>query len=353
MNRSEISRLLKSQGSDQEKLFECARCIRENEYSNKVFIRGVIEISNLCRRNCNYCGMRHNNCTLPRYLMSAEEIVDTATIIHRNGIRILFLQSGENEFTTDIVLKAIRIIKQKLGMDIILCLGNKSREEYRVLKNAGADGYILKHETSNQALHKEHRGCSLDERLQCTRDLLDLGFKVGGGNIVGLPNQSIQSIAEDILLAKSIGVHFVSASPFIPHERSPLGGEPISSGGDLVFNTMAVMSLLLNVPIPTVSALDLVKENGQLFGFSTGANVITVNFTPEKYKTLYSLYSSRRPDKTLSEIKSLVHQAGLNTDHSDTLIKGKTTNDRHPQIECLSLSSVCYPNRFAASSASP
>ncbi len=330
--------LLKSQGNDQKELFRRARSGRENKYCDNVFIRGVIEISNMCNRNCNYCGMRHCNCSLPRYLMSTEEIVDAAAIIHRNDIRILLLQSGENEFTTDIVSEAVGIIKQKLDMDIILCLGNKSHEEYRNLKNAGADGYILKHETANHTLHKEHRGCSLGERLRCTRDLLDLGFKVGGGNIVGLPKQNILSIAEDILLAKSLGVHFVSASPFIPHESSPLGGMPISSGSDLVFNTMAVMSILLNVPIPTVSALDLVKENGQLFGFSTGANVITVNFTPEKYKKLYSLYSSRRPDKNLSEIKSLIHQAGLSIAHSDTLIKGKTTNGRHP------LKSACHMN---------
>ena len=108
--------------------------------------------------------------------MSVEEIVDTAEVVYRNDIRVLFLQSGENEFTTNVVSKATRIIKQKLDMDIILCLGNKPREEYRILRNAGADGYILKHETADHALHKEHRGCSLDERLKCTQDLLDLGF---------------------------------------------------------------------------------------------------------------------------------------------------------------------------------
>lgn len=310
MDASDISMLLNSKGDAQKRLFERANYIRKNKHKNNVFIRGVIEISNICRRSCKYCGMRCSNETLDRYLMSPEEIINTTAVIWQAGIRILFLQAGENEFTTKIVSKAIKDIKQKYDMDIILCLGNKSYKEYSVLRDVGADGYILKHETENELLHKKLRGYDLKERLRCLRDLLKLGFKVGGGNIVGLPGQSVQSIAKDIILAKNLGIHYVSASPFIPHESSPLERSAMASV-DLVLNTIAVMQLFLNKPIPTISVLDILKDDGQLLGFSAGANVITVNFTPEKYKKLYSLYSSKRPDKTLDEIKNLILRAGL------------------------------------------
>lgn len=311
MTLTQIVKSLEATGKEQEALFLAAQSARNVKYGPAAFIRGVIEISNICTNNCAYCGMRHDNRFLSHYTMEPSEIIDVATAARDSGINILFLQAGESAFTTPTVCEVTKHAKTRLHMDVVLCLGNKSRTELQQLKSAGADAYIIKHETCDADLHLKLRGQSLRQRIECARTVHACGLYLGGGNIVGLPGQSLESIAEDISVAQQLHVDYVSASPFIAHEASPLNTSP-PPPADIVLNTMALMRILINVPMPTVSVLDTLVDDGQLKGFNAGANVLTVNLTPEKYRRQYSLYSQRRPNKNLAQIKAMICEAGLN-----------------------------------------
>lgn len=310
MKKDDIVRLLRAKGEEQESLFIKARKEREKYFGNKAVIRAVIEISNHCIRTCEYCGMKTDNKELKRYSIRPEEIIDRAHKIKKMKIETILLQGGENSETTETTERVLQEI-QGLGLTSILCLGNKSRKEYKRLKEAGAEGYILKHETSDLCLHYLIRHQSLKERLQCLELLLGLRYKVGTGTIVGLPGQSIESIADDILLAKKYNVDMVSAAPFIPNNQTSFRDKPYGNL-DLTLNTMALMRLVLpRALIPAVSALKILHQDGQIKGLDAGANVITINATPSRYKKDYIIYTSNRQIVGLDYAKSVLEKAGL------------------------------------------
>jgi biotin synthase len=311
MNKEEIIRFLKARGSEQEKLFEQARAIRQQYFEDKAVIRGVIEVTDACKVNCDYCPMRRDNKN-NRYVMNSEQIVKATEPIKDSGIKVIFLQGGEVPATTKIVGKAIPRIRNLFDdIEILLCLGDKSREEYEYLKNQGADSYILKHETSDLELHNRMRHTTLDSRLKCLQDLLDLGYNVGTGTIVGLPRQTLESLAEDILLPRKYGTHMTSCSPLIPAKNTPLENYP---AGDVetTLNTLALMRIVNpRLLIPTVSALEKLQEGGQLRGFNAGANVITVNYTPEKERAVYRIYGKDRYVVKRDHALRTIEKAGL------------------------------------------
>jgi len=295
MDKEEIVRLLQARGKEQETLFEKARALRHQYFGNKAIVRGVIEITDACRMNCEYCPMRRDN-KGKRYVMSPEQIIDAAKAIRDYGIKAVFLQGGETPITTKTVGEAIPRIRDLFDNDVevLLCLGDKSREEYEFLKKQGADNYILKHETSDPELHFRMRHVALDSRLRCLRDLLDLGYRVGIGTIIGLPGQTIESIAKDILLPKELGTHMTSASPLIPAPDSPLANYAAGDVGTTL-NTIALMRIVNpGLLIPSVSALEKLQKDGQVRGLNAGANVITVNFTPDRERNAYRIYGKER-----------------------------------------------------------
>ncbi|MFZ2642364.1 MAG: radical SAM protein [Verrucomicrobiia bacterium] len=350
MNSAEIVNMLKARGKDQEALFALARRTRAQWFGDSAFLRGVVEISNVCKQNCFYCGMRRDNRQMTRYQMRPAEVFECAREMKAAGINILFLQAGECDGTTEIVEEVCPQVKNELQMTVIACIGNRTRKQFERLVKAGIDGYILKHETSDESLHFKLRSMDLKERLRCVRTLTSLGIKVGGGNIIGLPGQTLESIAEDILLAKKLGVSYASASPFIPHEVSPLAGEPC---GDphLTLNTMAVLQLCLNVPVPTVSALDLLMDHGQETGFHAGANVVTCNFTPERFRVRYSLYSQKRPNKSLKDLVAMIHGAGLKVVNDGYAVKpGRPPHSARRPAQTISIRPRARQHREDAAS---
>lgn len=293
--RPEIVKLLGARGDLQKELFETARKIRQQYFGDKVFVRGVIEVSNCCRKNCDYCAMRYSNKELKRYRLTPKEILSIAKEIRSLGIQTLFIQSGEDIIVDKIIQESLPRIKRKLRFNnIILCLGNRTKKQYKKFKELGASAYILKFETSDREFF-EKMGCGLlRQRLDCLKWLRELGFEVGTGNITGLPGQSLESIADDILLAKKLNPDFVSTAPFIPNENTPLQNRA-HGGLNLTLNTMAIWRIMLpDVLIPTVSALEKIEEKGQLQGLNAGANVITINFTPPTYREKYRIYSKKR-----------------------------------------------------------
>lgn len=222
LNEIEILELLKNDDINEE-LFKAADEVREKYLGNYVHLRGLIEFTNICKRNCMYCGLRRDNKNLKRYRLSEEEILDFAKKAVSYGYRTLVLQGGEDDyFTKERMIKIIKEIK-KLDVALTLSLGEKTYDEYKAFKEAGADRYLIRIETTDKKLYEDmDPNMSFEERLKCLENLGELGYEVGSGILVGLPSQTLESIAKDILFFKKINADMIGIGPFIPNEDTPL-----------------------------------------------------------------------------------------------------------------------------------
>lgn len=308
--RKEIAWLLTAEGELQQALFQAARDARAAAGMQAVKLRGVIEISNYCQKSCGYCAIRPQNKVLQRYRMDVDTILAIAEGIRGEGITTVFLQSGQDPKTDPIVCEAIPRIRA-LGVHVLLNLGEKSRDTYASYVAAGAGSYILKFEISDPALYEKIVGSSLADRLECARWIKEVGMKLGTGNIIGLPGQTLEALVDDILLAQKLQPDFVSSSPFIPNEHTPL--EELGMGDlDLTLNFIAICRLLFPTAlIPAVSALEKLRKGGQLMGLNAGANVMTINFTPKSFRDKYAIYSKERFVVSLGHARATVSRAGL------------------------------------------
>lgn len=294
ITRDNLKTLLTATGELQKALFSKARAIRQANNIDHCLFRGVIEVSNYCQKKCAYCAMNAGNKSIHRYRMNAQEIVDVAETIYNSGISVIFIQSGQDPKIDPVLEEAIPAIKDKLGCSILLCIGEKKPEVYQKFYSLGADSFILKFETSDPALYKTITQSDHDRRMQCLNELRAIGYKIGVGNIIGLPNQTLDSIVKDIELSLSLSPNFVSSAPFIPNQGTPL--EHLSHGDfNLTLNCMAIYRILLpTCMVPAISALEKIQKGGQVMGLNAGANVITINFTPPHYRDKYSIYSKKR-----------------------------------------------------------
>lgn len=311
LGKTELMQLLTLEGEEQQQLFQQARASRQQANAEDVVLRGVIEISNFCQKNCDYCAMRAVNKNLDRYRLSAEDILAIAEEIQQAGASVIFLQSGQDLQCDPILEEVIPELKKRFNLSILLCLGERPRDVYFRFAELGADSYILKFESSNPELYQQIAYTPLSRRLQCFHWLREAGFHVGTGNIVGLPQQTLEMLAEDILLAFELQPDFVSASPFIPNQDTPL--EELTYGNlNRTLNTMAIYRLgLPSALIPSVSALEKNQVGGQLRGLQAGANILTVNFTPTLYQGKYNIYSKQRFIVSLEHALQTIAQAGL------------------------------------------
>lgn len=294
LSKKEIIELL-SDEKNQNELFTKADKVRKQYLGDEVHLRGLIEFSNICRNNCHYCGIRRENSYLKRYRMTPEEIIQTATQAANIGFKTIVMQSGEDlHFSNDVMCDILREIK-KLDVAITLSCGERDYEDYKAWKEAGADRYLIRIETTDKDLyHKLDPGMSWQNRYDCTLWLKELGYELGSGIMVGLPEQTIESIAEDLLFMKDIEVDMAGIGPFIPAPNTPLANE---KGGslNLALRTMAVMRLLMpDINIPATTAMESLHPEGRIMALKAGANVVMPNITSSEYKNLYTLY----PNKT-------------------------------------------------------
>lgn len=312
LTKSDLIALLTAEGEFQQQLFQRAREVRQDYGMDQVRVRGVIEISNYCQKNCDYCGMRASNQDLERYRLSAAEILEIASGIAETGIiSTIFFQGGQDPVYDRMLEDVIPEIKRRFSLNILLNLGERPKAVYERFAELGADSYILKFETSDPALYKQIAYTSLEKRLQCLQWLREAGFKIGTGNIVGLPNQTLDTLLEDLLLILKLKPDFASSSPFIPNQDTPLDSLPFGNL-NLTLNTMAIYRLALPTAlIPSVSALEKIQKGGHLMGLNAGANVITINFTPAVYKQKYVIYSKERFVVSLEHAMRTIEQAGL------------------------------------------
>ena len=293
LSESEIVEILKNDTVN-ELLFDTADKVRKQYVGDEVHLRGLIEFSNICRCNCFYCGLRKDNTAVQRYRMTLEEILLLAQKAKDFGYKTVVLQSGEDAyFDNDKMCRIIQEIKE-LDLALTLSIGEKSYEEYKAYKDAGADRYLLRIETTDRELYKKlHPSMSLENRVRCLNDLKTLGFEVGTGCLVGLPHQSDESLARDILFFKNIDADMIGLGPFIPSPQTPLQNE---NGGTLIkaLKVMALTRLLLpDINIPATTAMETLQENGRMLALKSGANVVMPNVTDEECKQKYTIYPGK------------------------------------------------------------
>lgn len=305
------------EGEDREELFRLARKRRREFFSSKtVEVRSVVEISNICQRKCNFCNINFYSRNKRRYSLDYGAIIKIIENLYNKDRRIFLLQSGENRSQRylDFVCNCIKGIKQEFkDLTLILSLGRLARDQYKQLRISGADRYILKFETSNPALYKRIKpDDSLGKRIKAIKMLSELGFKVGSGNIIGLPNQTIDDIVNDLLFIGNFNLTMASASIFIPGENSNYWDKP-KGNLDITLNYMALMRILYpQMLIPSTSSLEKAQVNGQYLGLMAGANAVTIHDgTPQEFKKHYPIYSIKRFTPDEKRIRRIVSKSGL------------------------------------------
>ncbi|HOD11699.1 MAG TPA: [FeFe] hydrogenase H-cluster radical SAM maturase HydE [Candidatus Omnitrophota bacterium] len=275
-------------------LFARADQVRKQYCGEAVHLRGIIEFSNYCGQNCLYCGLRQGNEKVARYRMTFDEIVLNARRAVELGIPTIVLQSGEDLFYhVDDFCRMIHEIK-KFNIAITLSIGERPKEDYRKLKEAGADRYLLRFETSDEKLYARLRpGHLFSERLQCLHWLKELGYQVGSGIMVGLPGQTPESIADDILLFRSLELDMIGIGPFLPHPNTPLAGDK-DVKIETVLKVIALTRIITcDAHIPATTAVGTLDAQGRQKALACGANIIMPNITPMQYRKFYEIY----PDK--------------------------------------------------------
>ena len=293
LSRDEIIALLLA-GEAETELFLAADRVRKQYVGDGVLLRGLIEFSSYCRQNCCYCGLRRDNKEAQRFRLNESEIFCLAKRAEGYGYRTVVLQSGEDAFfTAERLAAVIREIK-KLDLAVTLSIGERSFDEYKLLKDAGADRFLLRIETTDETVYMQHDpGMSFAERCRCLQDLKGLGYEVGTGSLIGLPGQTIPSLADDILFFQDIDADMVGIGPFIPNAATPLGSAP---AGDikLVLRMVSLIRLLLpQANIPATTAMETLLPTARLLALQCGANVIMPNVTEGEAREKYALYPGK------------------------------------------------------------
>ncbi len=298
LEREEYIRLL-SEYTEEDRLYaqEKARKIGDHYFGKQIFVRGLIEFTSYCKNDCYYCGLRRSNQKAERYRLTEEEILDCCREGYALGFRTFVLQGGEDPyFTTDRMVSIIRQIKDAYpDCALTLSIGERSRADYAAFRQAGADRYLLRHETANAAhyriLHPEP--LSLSNRIACLESLKELGFQTGCGFMVGSPGQTVETLAEDLLLIRRLNPQMVGIGPFIPHGDTPFHDQPTGSLKLTLFLLSLIRIQQKQVLLPATTALGTIDPKGRELGILAGANVVMPNLSPVMVRKKYSLYDNK------------------------------------------------------------
>ena len=279
------------------RLREEALHLRRQYYGNKVFTRGLIEFTNYCKNNCRYCGIRSGNRNVRRYRLSEEDIMECCESGYELGYRTFVLQGGEDTYYTDEQMAAIiRRIKSRFpDAAVTLSIGEKSYESYKKFREAGADRYLLRHETADEDLYRalHPQAMSLENRKKCLWNLKELGYQVGAGFMVGAPGQTSAHLAKDLVFLQELEPHMVGIGPFIPHHDTIYAEEKAGSVELTLFLLSVIRIMLPQVLLPATTALGTLDPLGREKGLTAGANVVMPNLSPVKNRKLYELYDNK------------------------------------------------------------
>ncbi|GMO60015.1 MAG: [FeFe] hydrogenase H-cluster radical SAM maturase HydE [Termitinemataceae bacterium] len=282
---------------EMEELFAMARAVREKHYGRDVFFRGLVEFTNYCKNDCLYCGLRRSNKAVERYRLSHDEILDCCKTGDALGFKTFVLQGGEDPFYTDEVLEPIvRDIRAEFPHHAItLSLGERTCKSYERLFAAGANRYLLRHETANEEHYQKMHpsSMSLSNRKQCLFNLKKIGFQTGAGFMTGSPYQTPQCLLEDLHFLQTLQPEMIGIGPFIPQSDTPFAKE-MAGGLNLVLRMVALSRLLLpNALIPATTALGTIDPQGRELGLMAGANVVMPNLSPVEKRAHYALYDNK------------------------------------------------------------
>ena len=297
LKREEYLYLIKNRSICSEYLFEKARVIRDKIYGKRIYIRGLIEFTNFCKNNCLYCGIRRDNANAERYRLSKEDILSCTDYGYELGFRTFVLQGGEDVFYSDeIMCDIVKNIKQRHpDCAITLSLGERDYNSYKALKEAGADRYLLRHETCSKSHYEKihPKEMSFDNRINCIKNLKQLGYQVGCGFMVGSPYQTEDDLANELIFLKEINPEMCGIGPFISHKDTPFKKEKNGSVELTLFMLGLIRLTLPNVLLPATTALGTLDDNGREKGINAGANVLMPNLSPTNVRKKYMLYDNK------------------------------------------------------------
>ena len=326
-----LGNLLEMPFAESGAVLEFADAVRQKFCGNGILLRGIVEFSSYCKNRCYYCGLNAGNKKIERYRMNETEIFEAVREVCKTGIKTAVLQSGEDpDYDWDMLTHALKKIKKEFDMQITVACGEQEEKLYEKWKQAGADRYLLKIETSNKKLYEKlHPQMSFDNRLECLRILKKLGFQTGSGIIIGLEGQSVEDIAADILFFSKEDFDMIGINPFIAHSESMLKNHP---GGDpyLTIKTVALTRIITkNAHLPSTTALGSIKKDEDLRknALRAGANVIMPNFTPYKYRKQYEIYPGKRCLKEGEDIVDYLKKMAKETGRVLDFSKGDSLKD--------------------------
>jgi len=333
--KEEIASLLRlTDPGDMAALWRAADTVRREKVGSDIHLRGLLEISNYCRRNCHYCGLRWDNRAVSRYRLTPRTILDTVEALDRQGIRTVVLQSGEDPgWSVGQLARLIESIKGRYDMAVTLSIGRRPPEEWRILRDAGMNRYLLRHETACPTLYERfHPGDTLQDRIRALKELRALGVDIGSGNLIGLPGQTPEALAADLLLARALEVDMYGVGPFIPHPETPLSNVPAGSVQD-TYKMIALARLILqDVHIPITTALCTLDPAARGRGWSRGGNVIMPNATPPDVRGHYEIYREKGVghaalETTVESIRGEIHAMGrsVSTSRGGSLKRSATS----------------------------
>ena len=298
LSKEELSEIISEHTPEtDEYLFARARTVRERVYGKDVYIRGLIEFTNYCRNDCLYCGIRRSAEKAERYRLNEEQILECCETGYGLGFRTFVLQGGEDGFySDDKIVSIVSLIKAKYpDCAVTLSIGEKSRGSYERYRQAGADRYLLRHETADPVHYgKLHpKGLTLENRMRCLSDLKELGFQTGCGFMVGSPYQTAENLAGDLLYIHRLQPQMVGIGPFIPHHDTPFANEMAGTLETTLLMLGLTRLIVPNVLLPATTALGTINPKGREMGILAGANVVMPNLSPTDVRKKYLLYDNK------------------------------------------------------------
>ncbi len=343
MTKEELSTLIQTiSDKELQTLMQAADTVRREHFGDTVYLRALIEFSSHCAQDCYYCGLRHSNSNAQRYRLNLDTILDCCTGAYELGYRTFVLQSGEDfSYSRKDIYDIVYAIKSSYpDTAITLSIGEKSYDDYKAYFDAGADRYLLRHEAASRRLYEliHPETMSYDNRHRCLRDLKEIGFQVGAGFMVGLPTQTADDLAEDIIFIRNLRPHMVGIGPYLTHKDTPFCDKNSGTLRETLIMLALTRLTLPDVLLPATTSLETLEDSGRSKGLITGANVIMPNVSPQNVRKKYMLYDNKfgttgGAEEMKLAITNQIQEIGFNVDmqvgHHPS--RSKTKWQKHPE----------------------